>query len=273
MYFLYPEGKKQALTFSFDDNQEYDKKLVEIFNKYGMKGTFNINSSTLDGTADQNWDGNVYIKKSEVNEVYKGHEVACHGLNHKFIAGLPDSMIITEFMEDRKNLEAITGKIINGAAYAFGWHDEKIMNMLKTMGFKYSRGVDDTNFFFPPQNFLDWKPTVHQESERLFELGDTFLNVPGFIELPIMYVWGHSFEFGRSGDWSRIEEFCKKMSGKESIWYATNMEICDYITATRSLEFSADGTKVFNPTIITLWLDDYGKTVELKPGETITIKL
>ena len=36
-----------------------------------------------------------------------------------------------------------------------------------------------------------------------------------------------------------MDRLCKKLSGKEDIWYATNREICDYVTAARSVkEFS-----------------------------------
>lgn len=271
MNFIYPNGKSRALTFSFDDNQIFDRRLVEIFDKYGMKGTFNINSGTLGNKADSNWDGNEYITSEELNDLYKNHEVAVHGLDHKFLSGLTDPMIINEIMEDRKNLEKLTGRIIKGCAYAFGWHDAHVMTLLKKIGIKYGRGVDDTNFFFPPMDFMDWKPTCHQASPKLMELGDVFLEVPGFIELPVMYVWGHSFEFGRSGDWSQIEAFCEKMSGKDQVWYATNMEICDYITATRSLELSADCKTIYNPTVIDVWLEHNGKKYIVKPGETITL--
>ena len=271
MKFLYPNGKKQALTFSFDDNQNYDKRLIEIFDKYGMKGTFNINSGTLGVTAEQNSDGNIYIKPEEVKEVYINHEVAVHGVEHKYIASLTDPMIINEFMEDRKALEALTGKLVQGAAYAFGWHNERIMNILRIVGIKYCRGVDSTHGFFPPQDFLDWKPTCHQADADIMELGKTFLSCPGYIELPLMYVWGHSYEFGRSGNWTDIEEFCKLMSGNENIWYATNMEIYNYINATRSLEFYADGKKVYNPSLIEIWMDIDGKVKSLKPGETMDI--
>ena len=35
-------GKMKAVTFSYDDGVPEDKQLLEIFNKYGMKGTFNL---------------------------------------------------------------------------------------------------------------------------------------------------------------------------------------------------------------------------------------
>ena len=45
-------GKNKAITFSYDDGVTQDKRLIEIFNKYDLKGTFNINSGLLgrDGT-------------------------------------------------------------------------------------------------------------------------------------------------------------------------------------------------------------------------------
>lgn len=35
---------QKAITFSYDDGIESDRKLVEIFNRYGMKCTFNLNT-------------------------------------------------------------------------------------------------------------------------------------------------------------------------------------------------------------------------------------
>ena len=44
---LFPEGRKKALTFSYDDGEKQDVRLCELFNKYGMKGTFNLNSGLM----------------------------------------------------------------------------------------------------------------------------------------------------------------------------------------------------------------------------------
>ena len=44
---VYPGGKIKALTFSYDDGVRFDGKLIEIFNRYGMKGTFNLNAGTM----------------------------------------------------------------------------------------------------------------------------------------------------------------------------------------------------------------------------------
>ena len=40
-------GKNKAVTFSYDDGIEQDKRLVDIFNTYGLKCTFNLNSGIM----------------------------------------------------------------------------------------------------------------------------------------------------------------------------------------------------------------------------------
>ncbi len=42
-YVSYPNGKSKALTFSYDDGMKHDRRLVELFNRYGLKGTFHLN--------------------------------------------------------------------------------------------------------------------------------------------------------------------------------------------------------------------------------------
>lgn len=44
VFMRYPDGKSKAVTFSYDDGVVQDKRLAELFDKYGMKGTFNFNT-------------------------------------------------------------------------------------------------------------------------------------------------------------------------------------------------------------------------------------
>ena len=38
----FPGGKQNAVTFSYDDGKVGDIRLMEIFRRYGIKGTFHI---------------------------------------------------------------------------------------------------------------------------------------------------------------------------------------------------------------------------------------
>lgn len=268
MRFIFPEGKQEALTFSYDDGQIHDRRLVEIFNRHGLKGTFHINSGTL--AQDRQHD--TFIAADEVAELFAGHEVAVHGVQHRNLPTLTGHQVVNEILEDRRALEKLTGGLVQGMSYAFGSYSGEIISILRNLGIKYSRTVNSTNGFFPPADFMAWNPTCHHNG-RLMELGRDFLNPPGYVELPIMYVWGHSFEFARNNDWNVIEEFAGLMEGKEDIWYATNGEICDYILAVRSLEYSGDGLTMKNPTATAVWLrkEGTGEILKISAGETVYI--
>lgn len=266
MRFVYPDGKRKALTFSYDDGQAFDKRLTSIFNEYGLKGTFHLNSGNLGVERGKD----IYVRPEEVAQVYKGHEVACHGVQHRNPPVLTPAQWAAELGDDRKALEQLTGYMVQGLSYAFGNYSEEVKSTARALGIKYSRTVKSTGNFFPPADFMEWHPTCHH-NERLLELGDQFLYVPGYYELPVMYVWGHSFEFGWPDDWSVIEAFARKMSGKEDIWYATNREICNYIQAVRAQEFSADTLTMHNPCAISVWVGTQNGMVEVKAGKTVYI--
>ena len=48
VYVCFPEGKAKALTMSYDDGKIQDERLVSIFNRYGIRGTFNLNYGMID---------------------------------------------------------------------------------------------------------------------------------------------------------------------------------------------------------------------------------
>ena len=71
-----------------------------------------------------------------------------------------------------------------------------------------------------------------------------------------------------------MKEFCKKISGHEdSVWYATNIEIYDYVNAYKQLQFSMDGTLVHNPTCTDLWIGSHrsDECVKVPAGATMKI--
>ena len=88
----------------------------------------------------------------------------------------------------------------------------------------------------------------------------------------MFYLWGHSFEFEANNNWNVIEEFASFMGKREDVWYATNIEIFEYIEAYKRLRVSNDGKIYFNPTSTTLCFDVHFKLYELKPGETLVIE-
>lgn len=78
---------RKLLTFSFDDGNTDDIRLVEILNRYGLKATFNLCSGLPDSS--QYW---IYEGKKEVRNInfcesknlYDGHEIASHRTERLF---------------------------------------------------------------------------------------------------------------------------------------------------------------------------------------------
>ena len=104
-------GKKKAVTFSFDDGVTQDIRLIEILNRYGLKATFNINSELLgkEGYIERNGKAVRHDKvlACDIPRIYAGHEVAAHTLTHPNLTRLTKEEIIRQVEEDRKNLSRI----------------------------------------------------------------------------------------------------------------------------------------------------------------------
>ena len=264
----WPNGKKKALTLSYDDGLVYDKKMVEILDKYGIKCTFNLNSK-------ENTKGNPkYVQPEEYNEVYKNHEIAVHGKHHVSGGRIPIQAFTRDVIENRKELEEITDKIVQGMAYANGTFDQSAKNALKSCGIKYARTTRVKGDFELPSDWLELNPTCHHNRQDSLALADEFLALEEgenwrMFTPKLFYLWGHSFEFDRENNWELLESFCEKMSGHEDIWYAANIEIYDYVRAFNSLEFNLDLTKVYNPTATDVWFKTPDGVVKVKSGETV----
>ena len=87
----------------------------------------------------------------------------------------------------------------------------------------------------------------------------------------LFYLWGHSYEFEANSNWHVIEEFARYMGGRDDIWYATNIEIYDYIDDYNRLQFSAEGTRIKNPTARKLWFEMDGRLFDIAPGQIMEI--
>lgn len=269
-HLLFPNFKKKALTLSYDDGVLFDKRLIEIMKKNGVRGTFNLNSGLL---------GSERFKPEQYKEIYldNGMEIAVHGEKHLNLPAFSNEVVLRDIMNNRVALENITGGVVTGMAYAYGTFDDRIVNVLKTCGISYSRTVGTTGDFEINDDWLRLKATCYHNDSRLMELADRFLEegepFNNWRAKPkLFYVWGHSYEFDRNNNWNVIEEFCEKVGNRDDVWYATNIEIYNYVEAYKKLVFSANGKSVYNPTCIDLYIksEDY-KEVFVPAGATVQL--
>ena len=265
IYTCFPQGKAKALTMSYDDGKLQDERLVDIFNRCGIRGTFNLNYGIMqhDGAR---------IPADRVKELYAGHEVATHTLTHPTIERCPLTEAAREILEDRKGLEGLVGGLVRGHAYPNGSYNGEIKQLFAQLGIAYGRVVSAVPDFALPADPMEWHPTCHHNAPNLMELAEYFVNFPKRQYLKLMYVWGHSYEFDQANNWEVIERFCEYAGGRDDIWYATNIEIIDYMEAARRLLFTADGRAVFNPGAKSVWLQvNDGDYVEIAGGSFVEL--
>lgn len=275
IFMRFPEGRAKALTLSYDDGVEQDIQLIDIMNKHGLKGTFNLNSGLYAA------EGKVYPKgqihrrmtKKKTTEVIKnsGQEAALHSLTHPYLEQLPIDMLVSEIMKDRENLEEQFDTIVRGMAYPFGTFNDEVVAALKSCGIVYSRTTISTNDFRIPKDWLRLTATCHHNSPELQNLAKRFAEDQVTSTPYLFYLWGHSYEFESDDNWNVIEEFAEYIGNRDDIWYATNIEIYEYIDAYNRLVFSTDAKRVKNPTNRKIWFEYSGTIIAVEAGAAIEI--
>ena len=275
-FMRFPQGKPKALTLSYDDGVQQDEKLIGLMEKYGFKGTFNVSFGCICPEGKVYAPGRVHrpMTLNEMKRVYDTDcvEIAIHGFNHPYLERLAPSVAMREVYDDRVNLEREFGGVIRGMAYPYGTYNDQVVDILRGCGVRYARTTQSTRAFDLPQDWLRLHPTCHHKDPRLMELAEEFASMQVKMEPKLFYLWGHSYEFEQVDNWNVIEEFFEAMTDKEDIWYATNIEIYDYIKAFERLQFSCNGKRAFNPSAMDVWVA-YGESdVCIPAGKTIELE-
>lgn len=219
------------LTFSFDDGIEDDVRIVEIMNRYGLKGTFNLNSGNR--TLASSWK---YCDEKDVRHLnyfdypnlYDGHEIAGHSYTHPHLEQLDKATLDNEIRLDKKILEFLYQCKVRGMAYPFGTYNQDVLTALEENGIEYCRTTKATYKFDLPEQPLIWHPTCHFRDSQRGRLAEEFLKAESQDDL-LFYIWGHSYELVTEDDWKAFEDFCATISGHEDVCYCTNIEILDYM--------------------------------------------
>ena len=168
---------RKALTFSYDDGNEQDRKLLEILNRYGMKATFNVNTGL-------NHDCGTWVYRNvlevhrlnlaECPELYAGHEMAVHGVYHYNLTELTPEECTAELQDNIAAITEIYGTVPVGMAYPYGVFNDAVVEELRRLGIGYGRGTESSHCFAEQEDLLRFRPTCHHDDEALFSLAEQF---------------------------------------------------------------------------------------------------
>ncbi len=253
---LYPQGKHKALTFSCDGGGEHALRLARIFDFSGIRGTFHLQESRSGDAR--------HLTPYAIKTALAAHEVSCH--TAFLTAALPEALT-AEIVKSKQTLERICGYPIRGISHSHHEADHALVTHLRKLGICYARTTRSTEEFSLPEDFMHWHPTCHHNSPHLRELLAQFRTTK--IRLALFSVQVQNHELAHDGNCSRIEEFCTAAADNPDVWYATSIEIYDYIMALQALCFSADRTMVYNPTATDVWMTADGAPVRVASGATV----
>ena len=208
--------------FSIDDGTIYDRNVIEIFNRYHIKGTFNLNSG-LDGFV---WYLNgrpierLHLKENP--SLFDGHEVASHSLTHPHMTMCPGEIIVKEVGEDIVNLETIFDRTVKTFAFPFSDSDDRCVDIIKHLhNIKVIRHSDLDRSFKFPNDLLHVKITSMDVNEAI-DLVDDFINDE---EAQLFVFVSHAYDFEVNQTYDKLEELCKKVKKNKDIKVITMSEL------------------------------------------------
>ena len=267
----YPDGKYKALIMSYDDGLDDDIALAQLFDRYGIIGTFHLNSGLLDTRAIWN-EGKpneilqTYLSKDTLVHVFKNHEIAVHGTYHKALAGLSDKEILEEINVDIENLIILSDRKISSMAYAFGSTNDHVAEVIGTTPLTNARTVKSSYNFDLPEDYYLWNPTCH-DSEAL-EYLEAYISLDS-PSLSLFYVWGHSWELRDTLRNQNILKFCNKIGDRDDIWYTGAGNFADYHASLKALEIGPQ--QIVNPEGNgVVYYREKGQLKSLDPGQKLT---
>jgi peptidoglycan-N-acetylglucosamine deacetylase len=270
--FVYPNGNTKALIMSYDDGPIEDIKLVKLFDKNKIIGTFNLNSGYLGTTGawaqkDADTIYQQYIPIDSMVSVYKNHEIASHSTYHKDFKNLKDEEILQEVETDIAKLNKLTKRQIKSLAYPFGNSSQHIAALLSHTGLTNARTVGDSYTFNLPDTLLLWRPTCHDS--KALEMLNKYIELKSD-SLTLFFVWGHAWEFKDPKRWKEINEFCQQIGNRNDIWYVGCGEFIDYQIALKKL-VHLNGFIINPEENKSVWYKDQGQIKLLQPGKKIKI--
>ena len=286
IFMRYPEGKFKAVTLSYDDGQFHDIRLAQTLDKYGMKGTFNLCSKRIGQLEPSR---RLTVEEVKEHLLDKGHEIAVHGEDHISPVLSRPTKAIQDVLNCRLFLEQNFDIMVRGLAFPDvalrnfqnGATKENVQSYLADLGIVYARNIvtnEEPLTYSLPTDWLAWNATVHHSHAKAKDYAQEFVALDEnklyrAKRWPKCFMlWGHSYEFDKANNWELLDELCEILANKEDTWYATCMEIYEYTQAYNALVFSADSTRVYNPTLKKIWIDVDSKLYAIKPGQTITIE-
>ena len=208
-------------VFAIDDGTIYDTKVIEIFNKYKIRATFNLNS----GLQDFVWyKENLPVRRLDLykyKDIYNNHEVASHSLTHPYLTSLSDEDVYREVKEDVDNIERIFDRKVTSFSFPFDYFDERIISIIKSIGITHIILPEIDDSFRLPCDTFHIKVTS-------WNIDDALTKFERFIkdkDAEIFIYLSHSYDYEFDHSYDKLEKLCQQVKSQKDIKIITINEI------------------------------------------------
>ena len=195
---------RKIFLLSFDDGTIYDRRFVELLNKYQVKCTFNLNSGLEDFV--WHYEDRFPIRRqvlADTVEQYRGHEIASHSLHHHWLNTLTPPQLSREVREDAATLKDLFGLEEIGFGVPFTACGEREVRIIRKF-VRYIRLSEFSDSFALP------KDPYHIPIHGLYNQLDIRQKITRFAEndldISLFVMAGHSYEFEVLDQWEYMEE-------------------------------------------------------------------
>ena len=259
-------GKQKAFNATYDDGVLQDERLVALMNRYGIRGTFNLNSALMESDFEWVHEKGITVKRlsrDRVRDLYSGHEIASHTLTHPYMHHLSPEQLRYQMEQDKQNLETLFSREVKGFAVPFDYYSNEIADCARECGFSYARKSEFSLTYWPWQDRYHWRCGVFHLQPELIEFVNGFLTTDQ--ELALCQIVGHSYDLDAEDLWDTTEDIFRMVSAREDVWLATNLEIVEYLRAMNCLNISCYNAEYRCDR--DLWIEADGIGILLHPGE------
>ncbi|MBQ3011745.1 MAG: polysaccharide deacetylase family protein [Oscillospiraceae bacterium] len=260
----YPNGKKKAFVLTYDDGVLQDVRLVLLLNRYGLKGTFNLNSLLMEREFVWHHEKIGAVRRlplSVAAHLYEGHEVASHSCTHPDLQGMSRDGLLYELGHDKYLLEQLVKQPVLGFGVPFDYYDDVVADVARQLGFRYARGSEETCSYAPNADAFHQNAGMFHLSEGLEQFVEGFFTADE--ELASCIIVGHSYDLDAEQLWETMESMFARVAADENVLSMTHLEYVEYLQAMEQAEMY--GKTIINRSDRPLWFEIDGKICRVDP--------
>ena len=267
---MYPGGKDRAFNITYDDGVTQDLRFVELLNRYGLKGTFNLNSELMVNGFSWFHPNGMEVRRLDPDTavwLYRGHEIASHTKTHPYMHDVHGEELRHQLLDDKLALETMMGVEVKGFAVPFDHYSREIAECARECGFEYARMSEFSYSYAPCRDWYFWKTGFYHVEPGLEDYVDGFFESNE--ELAVCQIVGHSYDLDAENLWNALEKIMERVSLDPRVWSCTNLELVRYLKAMEQVQIT--DTYVHNPTDVPLWFRIRQDVILLDTGETAVL--